>query len=136
MRVPRRVLDAIAAHARAEAPQECCGLLIGCDDDITEAVATRNVADEPLRRYEISPEDHFALIRQCRTGVRTGAAIVGGYHSHPRSEPAPSPTDTDQAFPGFIYLIAGPADGSARLEIRAYMLLDGRLDSITLSVVD
>jgi phosphoribosylformylglycinamidine synthase len=55
MRVLKDVLDAIAAHARQASPQECCGLLIGDDGRITEAVATQNAAADPLRRYEISP---------------------------------------------------------------------------------
>ena len=118
MRVRRSVLAAIEAHARAEAPRECCGLLLGDTDEIREAVATANVAAEPLRRYEISPADHFALIRRCR-GAGAEPGIVGGYHSHPRSLPEPSATDREQAFLEFVYLIAGPVDGSAPLSIRA-----------------
>jgi desampylase len=135
MRVRRSVLDAIEAHARAEAPRECCGLLVGGMDEISEAVATANVADEPRRRYEISPADHFALIRRCRDEA-DGPRIVGGYHSHPRSLPEPSETDLQQAFLEFVYLIAGPLDGSAPFAIRGYRLIDGRLDSVTLSVVE
>ena len=135
MRVRRSVLDAIEAHARAEAPRECCGLLLGDAGEVREAVATANVAAEPLRRYEISPADHFALIRRCRD-AGSGPAIVGGYHSHPRSLPEPSATDLEQAFLEFVYLIAGPVDGSAPLSIRAYQLIAGRLDPVTLSLVD
>ena len=131
----RSVLDAIEAHARAEAPRECCGLLVGDAGEIYEAVATGNVAAEPLRRYEISPADHFALIRRCRAD-QAGRTIVGGYHSHPHSPPEPSATDLEQAFLEFVYLIAGPAHGSGPLEIRAYRLHGGRLEALTLSVVD
>ena len=135
MRVRRRVLDRIEAHARAEAPRECCGLVVGDSSEICEAVATGNVADEPLRRYEISSSDHFALIRRCRAeGV--GRTVVGAYHSHPHSLPDPSATDVDQAFLEFVYLIAGPVDGSAPFAVRAYRLDGGRLEAVTLSIVD
>jgi proteasome lid subunit RPN8/RPN11 len=37
MRVYRAVIDAIVDHARREAPQECCGLLIGADGTILDS---------------------------------------------------------------------------------------------------
>ena len=135
MKVGRGVLTAIQAHARREAPHECCGLLLGTATRIAEAVPARNVAAEPSRQYEISPEDHFAVMRRCRTSGG-GVTVVGGYHSHPHSRPDPSPTDREQAFQEFIYVIAGPVDGSASLEIRAYELRDGALRPITLCVSD
>jgi proteasome lid subunit RPN8/RPN11 len=100
-----------------------------------EAVPARNIATEPLRRYEIAPEDHFAVIRRCRSGGE-GLEVVGGYHSHPHSQPIPSPTDLEQAFQEFIYVIAGPVDGSRALDIRAYELRDGALRPVTFSVSD
>ncbi|MSO46376.1 MAG: M67 family peptidase [Acidobacteria bacterium] len=135
MKVRRGVLAAIAAHARRDAPRECCGLLLGTATDIVEAVPARNIAAEPSRRYEIAPDDHFAAIRRCRSGAE-GLAVVGGYHSHPRSQPVPSPTDLEQAFLEFIYVIAGPVDGSAPLEVRAYQLRDGALGLVTFSISD
>ena len=135
MRVRARVLETIEAHARRDAPHECCGLLLGTATEIVEAVPARNIASEPSRRYEIAPEDHFAAIRRCRGGV-DGVAVVGGYHSHPRSQPIPSTTDLAQAFPEFLYVIAGPVDGSAPLELRAYQLRDGVLAPVTLSISD
>ena len=135
MKVRRGVLDAIEAHARRDAPEECCGLLLGTAAGIVEAVPARNIAAEPSRRYEIAPEDHFAAIRRCRSeGERL--AVVGGYHSHPRSAPVPSATDLEQAFLEFVYVIAGPVDGSAPLELRAYLLRDGVLAPVTFSVSD
>ena len=107
MRV-RPCLDTIAAHARRDAPRECCGLLIGTDTEVsTEAVPVANEADDPLRRYEVPPIAHLAQIRRCRelkaTGVNVG--VVGAYHSHPRSAAEPSPTDREQAFQDFLCVI-------------------------------
>jgi proteasome lid subunit RPN8/RPN11 len=135
MRVRRSVLEAIESHARRDAPHECCGLLLGTPTEIVEAVPTRNIAAEPSRRYEIAPEDHFAVIRRCRDRTEQ-LGVVGGYHSHPLSQPIPSPTDLEQAFQEFIYVIAGPVDGSPALDIRAYELRDGVLRPVTFSVFD
>jgi proteasome lid subunit RPN8/RPN11 len=133
MKVARGVLTAIEAHARRDAPHECCGLLLGTATEVVEAVPARNIAAEPSRRYEIAPEDHFAALRRCRSAGE-GVTVVGGYHSHPRSAPVPSATDLEQAFLEFVYVIAGPVDGSAPLELRAYQLRDGILAPVTFSV--
>ena len=135
MQVRREVLDAIAVHAQRDSPRECCGLLIGTELEVIEAVATANVAAEPHRHYQVSPEDHFAQIKRCRDAASQGiAAVIGAYHSHPRSAPAPSPTDLEEAFGEFLYIIAGPVDGPAALALRAYRLQAGRFEDVPLTV--
>ena len=135
MQVRQAVLEAIAAHARRERPRECCGLLIGTDVEITGAVPAGNVADDPERRYEIAPMDHFAAIRRCREAARDGSAVrvIGGYHSHPHGAPVPSPTDLELAFEEFVYLIAGPVADGVPCGIRAYRLRDGAFEALRLT---
>jgi desampylase len=132
--VHQRVLDQIEAHARRESPRECCGLLVGNDLAILEAVATDNAADDPLRRYAISPVDYFAQIKRCRARAERGeaVAVIGAYHSHPRHQPEPSPTDLQEAFDGFLFVIAGPVDGPIPLSIKAYRLMNGNLQPVPL----
>jgi proteasome lid subunit RPN8/RPN11 len=113
-----------------EYPRECCGLLIGTPDRIVEAVPVANAAADPLRRYEIHPADYAAQIRRCRE--RRGVAVIGAYHSHPRSAPVPSPTDTAEAFAHFWFLIAGPVDADAPVYVRAYHLVNGNLLEVML----
>ena len=137
MQVRREVFDAIAAHARRESPRECCGLLIGTDLEVIEAVATANVAAEPLRRYQVSPVDHFTQMKRGREVASQGAAavnVIGVYHSHPRSAPVPSPTDLEEAFEEFLYIIAGQLDDSWSLEFRAYRLQRGKFEDVQLAV--
>ena len=136
MRIRREAFDAICAHARRASPRECCGLLIGTGHDIIEAVATANIATDPMRRYQVSPSDHFAQIKRFRESTSDGATdgVIGAYHSHPRSAPRPSPTDLEEAFEDFLYLIAGPADDSAPIEIRAYRLRAGALEEVQLTI--
>jgi proteasome lid subunit RPN8/RPN11 len=139
MRIRSAVVRAITAHARRERPRECCGILVGTEDEIVEAIDAGNVAADPLRSYEVSPADHIAQIRRCRESGKTGTGslkIVGVYHSHPHSAPVPSPTDLEQACDEYVYLIAGPADDSAPLEIRAYRLSEERFRSVGLTVTE
>jgi proteasome lid subunit RPN8/RPN11 len=121
VRVRREVLLDIEAHARAESPNECCGLLVGLPDLIEGTCRARNELNSPVR-YRIDPHDHFTAIRTAR-GL--GLDIVGAYHSHPASAPVPSRIDLAEAVPGsFLYLIAG-RDESGAPSIRAWRLADG-----------
>jgi desampylase len=131
VRVRSEVLAAVEAHARRDAPRECCGLLIGTTSTIAEAVPCANAAGDPVRRYVIAPEDYFAQIRRCRE-LDSGLRVVGAYHSHPRSAPAPSPTDLAEAFGQFVYLIAGPSDGSRPCAVKAFALVEGNLRPLVL----
>ena len=95
------MIDAIVAHAQ-DAPDECCGLLVGAGDRIDEAVRARNLERGPAR-YRIDPRDHIALMKRLRGSDRD---VIGAYHSHPRSGAAPSASDVAEAYyPDFVYLI-------------------------------
>ena len=98
--------EAVAAavrHAREAAPDECCGLLLGRGDEIVEAVRARNIADDPVRRFVIAPEDHIGVRRD---GRARGLDVLGFYHSHPRSAAEPSARDLAEfTYPDHLYLI-------------------------------
>lgn len=128
VRIRQAVLDEIVAHARAEAPDECCGLLIGTADLIDGSARARNLSQQRRSRYLIDPRDHFSAIRLARA---SGRDVVGAYHSHPGGSPVPSPTDLAEAvYRAFLYLIVG-ADGPSP-EIRAYRLGEGNFEAVTL----
>jgi proteasome lid subunit RPN8/RPN11 len=116
--IVRPVLDDVLAHAREEAPRECCGMLIGRDHEITRSVRARNLA-EGHSRFLIDPRDHIQAIRSART---SGLDVVGFYHSHPRSRPFPSPTDiAESGYAGATHLIAG-VDDAGRQEVRLFTI--------------
>ena len=128
----------MVAHAHRDAPNECCGLLVGRVGEILEAVPTSNGASEPARRYEISPVDYFAQIHRCRRiNERQGEsfAVVGAYHSHPRGTPEPSVTDRAQAFRDFIFVIVGLGGSAGGMQIGAYTLDGEALTPVQLTVV-
>ena len=129
MRIRRAVIDAVVSHARREDPTECCGLLIGAEDDVLESLPARNLHGS-LTAYLVDPEDHFAAIRKARAA---GLTVVGGYHSHPRSLPVPSATDIAEATDAeFLYLIVSLA--AIDPKIAAYRIRDGAFREVPLEI--
>jgi len=137
VRIDREALTAIVAHARRDAPQECCGLLVGRPGEILEAIPTSNAAADPAKRYEISASDYFAQIHRCRRINQAQSetfAVLGAYHSHPYGDPEPSATDTSEAFRDFLFVIVGMGEGGRGMAIRAYMLEGDALSAVPLIV--
>jgi proteasome lid subunit RPN8/RPN11 len=129
--ISRRVLDAVVAHARAEAPRECCGLLVGHGSAVSDAVAARNIADRPTR-FLVDPQDHVKTLRAAR---QRGLEVLGFYHSHPQTAAAPSVRDREEAsYPDHLYLIVGLAAGSA--DVRLFRLVDGNFVEAGFVTVD
>jgi proteasome lid subunit RPN8/RPN11 len=119
VRILDEVLEAVAAHARAALPDECCGLLLGAHLEIVRALPARNLTPSPTS-YEIDPRDHFAALRTARA---EGLSVVGAYHSHPGADPVPSRRDLAEAsFPEFVYLIMSIGRAGERGDVRAYWL--------------
>ena len=117
----RAALEALVAHAREQAPDECCGLLLGTASSITEAVRAGNLSDRPRSRFLIDPKDHIDLRRNARA---RGLEVLGFYHSHPRSAAVPSPIDlAEAAYPGHLYLIVSLA--AEPPEVAVYRLDEG-----------
>jgi proteasome lid subunit RPN8/RPN11 len=110
-------LAVMLAHAREAAPAECCGLLLGKDDAIAEAVRAANVSGNP-NRYEINPKDYIVTRREAR---ERRLDVLGFYHSHPHSSAEPSPTDLAEAtYPELLYVIVSLAAELA--EVRMFRL--------------
>jgi desampylase len=130
-RVRARVVDDVVQHARRAAPQECCGLLIGTPVLIERAQPARNIAERPLARFLIDPQDHFDAIREAR---RHGLDVIGFYHSHPRSFAVPSDVDRAEANdPDHLHLIVGLATDPA--DVRLFHVLDGTFLDVPLVAV-
>lgn len=132
MRISRALLDELVAHARRDAPNECCGLLGGRDGEVTSVHPTANEFASPMR-FRIESGDQLRATNAIETA---GEELVGLYHSHPRSEAYPSQTDVNLAewWPGVVWVICSLA--GAEPEVRAFEVADGQISELELSVVD
>ena len=135
MRIDRALLDEIVAHAVRDAPNECCGLVVGRDGAARAAHALENLAASPFR-FDI---DGRELIKFAFADEDAGEdGLVGIYHSHTRSDPYPSQTDVNFAagWPGVEWLIVGvPKKGSdTEPEVRSYLIEDGVIREVDIEV--
>jgi [CysO sulfur-carrier protein]-S-L-cysteine hydrolase len=128
MRISRTLLDEVIAHARAEAPNECCGMIASRDGEAVAVHRARNAAASPLR-YIMDPNEQYRIQDAIeRDGLDLGVI----YHSHTRSDPVPSQTDinlstlpgtSQPSFPGTLYLIVGLAGDEP--DLRMWDIVDG-----------
>jgi proteasome lid subunit RPN8/RPN11 len=116
--LPPRIREAIVAHAREAGSLECCGLIAGRAGIPTRTIRCANVATTPAVRYRIDPREQLAAFRSMDAA---GEELVGIYHSHPASQPFPSPVDRAEAFyPDAAYVLVSLRSGEP--ELRAYRI--------------
>jgi [CysO sulfur-carrier protein]-S-L-cysteine hydrolase len=138
--LPVAIRDAIVAQARAEYPNEACGLIVG---DAPAADGGRALRFEPARnkaaspyRYEIEPQD---LLRLTIATDDADEVFWGIVHSHTHTPAVPSPTDVGLAFyPDALYVLvslsddeADPATGAPG--VRAWRIVDGATHEVALT---
>jgi proteasome lid subunit RPN8/RPN11 len=130
MRISRALLDDVIAHARADAPNECCGMIASRNGEAVAVHRARNKAASPLR-YEIDGMEQYKIQSAIDdAGLELGAI----YHSHTRSAPEPSQTDINLAFyPEALYVIVGLEHGEP--DVRAWSIVDGQVSPAALEVV-
>jgi len=127
VRIATAALAAARAHAVADPAREACGLLLGGEGGVEQALPAANVAADPARFFEVDPVVLLAAHRAARSG---GPAILGCYHSHPHGPPSPSPRDAAAAAPdGWLWLILGMA-GEGMWRAVANGTVHGRFDPV------
>ena len=118
--------DELIAHARAEAPNECCGYARLSEGRVEEVFRGQNTRLSP---YGFDLDGPSLLAANELDAEGHGVAV---YHSHPRSPAEPSEQDRNLAqYPHWIYLIVSLADDP---HVRAWRIVDGRVEEETLEV--
>jgi [CysO sulfur-carrier protein]-S-L-cysteine hydrolase len=132
LQISRQLLDEVVAHARAEAPNECCGMIAASDGRAVTVHRARNVARSARKRYEMDPKEQLKL----EMGIEDAGLELGAiYHSHTRSQPEPSQTDVNLAMhPHALYVIVGLEHGEP--DVRAWRIVDGAVSEAALEVED
>jgi [CysO sulfur-carrier protein]-S-L-cysteine hydrolase len=117
------IRDELLKHAREEAPNEACGLVVLRDGAAVRYERGRNAAASPYRfQLEIDPAVWF---------LEDDGYQLAVFHSHPTSPPRPSRTDMQQIglWEGRPYLILRADTG----ELAAWRITDGTAEEALLS---
>jgi proteasome lid subunit RPN8/RPN11 len=128
------MVQAMIDHARAEYPNEMCGVVIG---DRPAADGGRPIRWEPARnraaspvRYDIHPDDLYRLTVATDDADEVFWAIV---HSHTHSPARPSMTDVGLAlYPDALYLVVSLAEAEPALA--AWRIVDGEIHPVELLI--
>ena len=116
-------------HARADDPNECCGLIGGTGDEAVSLHRTENTAHSPLR-YEMDPKE---LLQVYKTITDAGEEVVAIYHSHTRTKAYPSQTDINLAsgWPDSVYIIVS-LENADDPDVQGFWIREGQVDVVDL----
>ncbi|MDP4676995.1 MAG: M67 family metallopeptidase [Actinomycetes bacterium] len=127
LRIGQDLLDAVVAHARADHPDEACGVIAGAEgsDEPSRFVPMINAARSPTF-YEFDSRDLLALYRDMDA---RGEEPIVIYHSHTATQAYPSRTDVAYASePQAHYLLVSTRESGREpgpAEIRSYRIVEG-----------
>jgi proteasome lid subunit RPN8/RPN11 len=117
------LIDAMVAHARADHPDEACGIIAGPEgaDHPERFVPMVNAARSPTF-YEFDTADLLVLYRDLDD---RGEEPVVVYHSHTATEAYPSRTDIAYASePNAHYVLVSTRDPEVA-EVRSFRIVEG-----------
>ena len=123
MVIPAEVRAALEEHARAEDPNEACGLVVLRDGRAERYVPGRNTASSPYSfELEVDPEVWFR---------EDDGSELAVFHSPPASPARPSRTDVENIglWEGKPYLILSGRTG----DLAAFAIDDGRIAELELT---
>jgi proteasome lid subunit RPN8/RPN11 len=129
--------DEIVAHARADHPDEACGVVAGpagtgCPERF---IPMLNAARSPTF-YEFDSTDLLKLYREMDDRDEEPVVI---YHSHTATEAYPSRTDISYANePGAHYVLVSTAEcgnGEGPVSFRSFRIVDGEVTEEKVRIV-
>lgn len=88
----------IVERARAELPDEACGLIGGVienGDKIIKKVYLLTNTDHSNEHFSLDPKEQLAAVKDMRAN---GLVPLGNWHSHPESQSRPSEEDKRLAY--------------------------------------
>ena len=134
LEIPKDLYDKIVAHARADHPDEACGLVAGPagSDRPERFIPMTNAARSPTF-YEFDSTEQFQMWTEMDDHDEEPVVI---YHSHTATEAYPSRTDVSYASePGAHYVLVSTRDPE-HSEFRAYRITDGQVTEEPVTVVE
>jgi proteasome lid subunit RPN8/RPN11 len=128
------LVDAMVAHARADHPDEACGIIAGPEgsDRPERFVAMMNAERSPTF-YRFDSGEQLKVWRAMDDADEEPVVI---YHSHTATEAYPSRTDISYASePGAHYVLISTRDATSH-ELRSYRIIDGAVTEEPVRIVD
>jgi [CysO sulfur-carrier protein]-S-L-cysteine hydrolase len=123
--IPRALVEQIIEHARADHPDEACGVIAGPEgsDRPVRFIPMQNAERSPTF-YRFDSGEQFQVWREM--GNRDEEPIVV-YHSHTATQAYPSRTDISYASePQAHYVLVSTRD-ETETEFRSYRIIDGEV---------
>ena len=104
MDLASELAEQMFAHARAELPNEACGILAGDNGRAIRFFPAANAERSPTR-YVVDAQDQLRILNEL---YANGWDLLGIFHSHTHTQARPSSTDVSLAanWPDAYYLIA------------------------------
>jgi [CysO sulfur-carrier protein]-S-L-cysteine hydrolase len=135
--IDQALRDAIVAHARADHPDEACGIVAGPlgSDRPTRLIPMANAERSPTF-YRFDSMEQFKVWREMDDRDEEPVVI---YHSHSSTEAYPSRTDISYASePNAHYVLVSTrdADGLGEFQFRSFRIVDGVVSEEPVEVVD
>jgi [CysO sulfur-carrier protein]-S-L-cysteine hydrolase len=134
LRIRQDLYDKIVAHARADHPDEACGVLAGPagSDRPERFIPMTNAARSPTF-YEFDSTEQFQVWQQMDDHDEEPVVL---YHSHTATEAYPSRTDVSYASePGAHYVLVSTRDPE-KTEFRSYHIQNGNITEEPVTVVE
>jgi [CysO sulfur-carrier protein]-S-L-cysteine hydrolase len=128
------LVEAMVAHARADHPDEACGVLAGPEgsDRPERHVAMVNVERSPTF-YRFDAQEQLKVWRAMDEADEVPVVI---YHSHTATEAYPSRTDVGLAAePDAHYVLVSTRD-PGQDEVRSYRIVDGVVTEEPVAIVE
>ena len=135
--ITRELVDQIVRHARADHPDEACGVIAGPvgSGKPERFIAMTNAARSPTF-YEFDSADLLKLYREMDERDEEPVVI---YHSHTATEAYPSRTDISLAAePGAHYVLVSTRQTGADegpYEFRSFRIVDGVVTEETVNLI-
>lgn len=119
------MIDEIVAHARADHPDEACGIIAGPEgSDRPDRLVRMLNAERSPTFYRFDSGEQLRLYREM--ALRAEEAVVV-YHSHTATEAYPSRTDIAYAGEPQAHYVLVSTREPDREEFRSYRIVDGRV---------
>jgi proteasome lid subunit RPN8/RPN11 len=128
------LVDAMVAHARADHPDEACGVIAGPEgSDRAERFIQMINAERSPTFYRFDSAEQLKVWREMDTNDEVPVVI---YHSHTATEAYPSRTDISFASePEAHYVLVSTRDPEQH-ELRSYRIVDGVVTEEPVSIVE